>query len=115
MPVFRSRRARRSWIQAVRVELLSINPCCWYCGCDLPLAKWATLDHLVPRSRGGADEPENVLLACKRCNRRKGARLIDEGLTVQLRRGCGLFAVHDAICRGMVPVDRLKVEPIGVE
>ena len=80
MPVFKSERARRSWIQAVRVELLSLNPYCWYCGCNLPFAEWATIDHLTPRSRGGAEEPDNAVLSCKRCNRRKGARLLSEGV-----------------------------------
>ena len=26
------------------------------------------LDHLTPRSRGGADAPTNLVLACRRCN-----------------------------------------------
>jgi hypothetical protein len=30
-----------------------------------------TLDHLLPRSRGGTDEPYNLALACRRCNERR--------------------------------------------
>ncbi len=33
-----------------------------------------TLDHVVPLSRGGADTLENVVLACRSCNARKGVR-----------------------------------------
>lgn len=29
-----------------------------------------TLDHLLPRSLGGTDEPDNLALACRRCNER---------------------------------------------
>lgn len=34
----------------------------------------ATIDHVVPLSRGGTDEPENVATAHWRCNRDKGNR-----------------------------------------
>jgi len=30
---------------------------------------------VVPRSRGGSDDWENVVAACRRCNHRKGDRL----------------------------------------
>lgn len=30
-----------------------------------------TLDHLVPQSHQGSDEPENLALACRRCNERR--------------------------------------------
>lgn len=32
-------------------------------------------DHVIPISKGGLDEPENVVPACRRCNARKAARL----------------------------------------
>ncbi len=44
---------------------------CQYCGCtgdDL------TLDHVIPRSRGGEDSWENMVAACVRCNVKKGNR-----------------------------------------
>ncbi len=37
-----------------------------------------TVDHIVPRSRGGATTWINVVAACLRCNLRKGNRLPDE-------------------------------------
>ncbi|MEL7030841.1 MAG: HNH endonuclease signature motif containing protein [Pseudomonadota bacterium] len=35
----------------------------------------ATFDHIIPRSKGGADTPENLQLAHARCNKIKGRRL----------------------------------------
>lgn len=35
----------------------------------------ATLEHIVPKNHGGGDEPENLAVACKRCNQGKGKRL----------------------------------------
>jgi len=37
-----------------------------------------TIDHVVPRSRGGRNEWTNVVAACARCNHRKGDRLLSE-------------------------------------
>ncbi len=37
-----------------------------------------TIDHVIPRSRGGRTEWENVVAACGACNRRKGNRTPDE-------------------------------------
>lgn len=37
-----------------------------------------TIDHVRPRSRGGAHQWTNVVAACARCNHRKGDRLLAE-------------------------------------
>ncbi|MFN8188139.1 MAG: HNH endonuclease [Gaiellales bacterium] len=47
---------------------------CQYCGTSGRL----TLDHVVPRSRGGDSVWENVVASCAPCNLRKGDRLPDE-------------------------------------
>ena len=44
---------------------------CQYCGRE---SKSLTLDHILPRSRGGKHEWGNVISACKRCNHRKAGR-----------------------------------------
>ena len=57
-----------------RRHLLAIGTdACFYCGCGLTDEN-ATLDHVVPRSRGGADAPFNLQLCCKDCNTFKGDR-----------------------------------------
>ena len=50
---------------------------CQYCG-RRPREDDLTIDHVVPRSRGGATVWENVVLACTTCNARKGSRLGSE-------------------------------------
>jgi 5-methylcytosine-specific restriction endonuclease McrA len=47
---------------------------CQYCGSTRHL----TIDHVVPRSRGGVSSWENVVTSCAACNVRKGASLLSE-------------------------------------
>ncbi len=55
---------------------------CQYCG-KVPPKEELTIDHVLPRSRGGKTTWENVVLACVRCNTRKGSKLVSEaGLTL---------------------------------
>lgn len=42
-------------------------------------------DHVIPRLRGGTDDPSNIVLACHRCNATKGNRTPDEWLADGLR------------------------------
>ena len=44
---------------------------CQYCGSRSNL----TVDHVVPRSKGGASNWENIVASCAPCNRRKGNAL----------------------------------------
>ncbi len=48
---------------------------CQYCGGQ---TKDLTLDHVVPRHRGGGHTWENLVTACKACNHRKGGKTLDE-------------------------------------
>jgi len=50
---------------------------CQYCG-DKKAATELTLDHIVPRSRGGDNSPINIVAACLACNNRKGDRTPEE-------------------------------------
>ncbi len=48
---------------------------CAYCGrADLPL----TIDHIMPRSKGGDDSWENLVAACLPCNNKKSDRTLEE-------------------------------------
>ena len=45
---------------------------CFKCGTHRAL----TIDHLVPRSKGGSDEVENLQILCRHCNGEKGVKII---------------------------------------
>ena len=49
------------------------NHHCAYCG-----GSANTIDHVQPRSRGGADSWENLVACCLRCNNKKGDRTLAE-------------------------------------
>ena len=52
---------------------------CQYCGSKDEL----TFDHLLPRSKGGKTNWDNVVTACSSCNVKKGGRLIkNSGMTL---------------------------------
>ena len=50
---------------------------CQYCG-DKKGVSELTLDHILPRSRGGDNSPVNIVTACVACNNRKANRTPDE-------------------------------------
>jgi 5-methylcytosine-specific restriction endonuclease McrA len=51
------------------------NFCCQYCGVK---TKELTIDHVIPKSRGGDDSWENLVSACKKCNNKKANRTPNE-------------------------------------
>ncbi len=56
---------------------------CSYCGRgDLPL----TIDHVVPKSKGGIDSWDNLVCACTFCNNKKGDRTPVEANMILLNR-----------------------------
>jgi 5-methylcytosine-specific restriction endonuclease McrA len=54
---------------------------CQYCG-----GTAESIDHVVPRSRGGGHVWENVVAACRPCNLRKRDRMLEETSMRLLRR-----------------------------
>lgn len=48
---------------------------CFYCGCKLDKYH---VDHVQPLSRGGSNDPSNLVIACPFCNDSKGAKLLHE-------------------------------------
>jgi 5-methylcytosine-specific restriction endonuclease McrA len=54
---------------------------CQYCGARSNL----TVDHVIPRSKGGSSSWENIVASCAPCNRRKGDQLPHRA-GMQLRR-----------------------------
>lgn len=44
---------------------------CWYCGKEVEPSK-LTKDHVFPRSKGGDNDMDNIIMVCKSCNSSKG-------------------------------------------
>jgi 5-methylcytosine-specific restriction endonuclease McrA len=59
----------RSLYDDERLKLTTAQACC-YCGATAHLV----VDHLVPRIRGGPDEADNLVWACRTCNSSKQGR-----------------------------------------
>lgn len=68
---------------------------CQYCGVT-GVAPTLTLDHVIPKSRGGRTSWENLATCCFACNNRKGSRTPDEaGMPLKSRpRPFGFHAKH---------------------
>jgi predicted restriction endonuclease len=66
-----SSEAKRKWRQSIKEKW---NYKCAYCGSEENL----TLDHIMPRSKGGSDRITNVICACRECNNSKGHQMWSE-------------------------------------
>ncbi|HYG39793.1 MAG TPA: HNH endonuclease [Cytophagales bacterium] len=55
---------------------------CQYCGSPDNL----TLDHVIPKSRGGSSNWDNLITACKSCNSKKGDYIPEEISMVPFKR-----------------------------
>jgi 5-methylcytosine-specific restriction endonuclease McrA len=73
--------------------LLRDRNSCQYCGVVLPAGE-LTLDHVLPRSRGGLSTWENLVACCHSCNRRKGNHLLHELTDIKLMREPRPFSLH---------------------
>lgn len=58
---------------------------CQYCGKRFPTSE-LTLDHVVPRARGGASTWDNLVCCCVACNIRKGGRLPEQASMKLVRK-----------------------------
>ena len=50
---------------------------CQYCSKKITIGK-STIDHVIPKSRGGKHEWKNIVLSCAPCNQKKGSRLLGD-------------------------------------
>ena len=61
------------------------NNQCQYCGNYFPFDK-LTMDHVLPKSRGGKNTWENLVAACMKCNQKKGSRTPQESGMIPLKK-----------------------------
>lgn len=58
--------------QRIRNEVLERDDyICQYCGAELD-EETATVDHVIPKSKGGSSYPDNMVCSCQQCNLEKG-------------------------------------------
>ena len=67
---FRSGDAKRMWREQIKAR---DGYKCVYCGSTEHL----TIDHVVPKCKGGTDTSSNCVTACRSCNQRKGSEQVD--------------------------------------
>jgi rubrerythrin len=72
-----------NWSTSIReyVKEREKKDICIYCGSKTDL----TLEHIMPRSRGGPDSPDNAVWVCKRCNSSKGDKRLYEWFGLENR------------------------------
>lgn len=76
---------------------------CVWCGREV----WRsdlTVEHVIPRSRGGHLTEENTLVACRRCNKRRGAKPVDAYVRELQREGAQVDV--DALHRTLAGLTR---------
>ena len=72
----RLQRGDLHWSTSIREYIVEHDSpgICGYCGAREEL----TLEHILPRSRGGPDDPDNAVWVCKTCNSSKGGKRLYE-------------------------------------
>jgi hypothetical protein len=68
-------RAKANWIKRCERNGLE-DYVCAYCGKELSYLDH--IDHVIPRSKGGANDPDNLVSSCYRCNQNKAAHTPEE-------------------------------------
>ena len=72
------RQQRASYLRAAALKEVVLERDghqCAYCGA-LPRRSRLTIDHVLPRAAGGADEADNLVACCEPCNRSKSSKLL---------------------------------------
>jgi hypothetical protein len=112
-----SKRLRRRLAEAAK-------RCCGYClTSELTSGAALEVDHLVPESKGGASDEENLWLVCRQCNSHKADRLTARDPTTAImtrlfdpRRQ--QWADHfrwleqGAVIEGLTPIGRATIEAL---
>lgn len=76
----RLRNVTREWIDRAAI-IERDKGICYLCGIA-PKVGDLTLDHVIPLARGGSHTADNIRVACRRCNSRKGTKLLADYLAL---------------------------------
>lgn len=85
------------------------NHACRYCGASAPDAK-LTIDHVIPASLGGTDEPANLVTACEDCNSGKGSSSPDAPVVEDVTQDALRWAAARERAEAMLAAEREKRE-----
>jgi 5-methylcytosine-specific restriction endonuclease McrA len=92
---------RRRVAVSRRAVMARDSSSCQYCG-----GRADSIDHVVPRSRGGEHVWDNVVAACRSCNTRKRDRMLHEtSMRLRRRPHAPLGASWSILASGSVPGD----------
>lgn len=69
----------------IRESKYAESKTCHYCGIKTT-TKNRQLDHIIPVASGGTNDADNLVVACKRCNRQKGKMLYHDYITKRLKQ-----------------------------
>lgn len=99
---------RHYWPQEIRIRVhAKTGGCCWLCGHIVSLGR-VTMDHVVPRSKGGRDDESNLMPAHRKCNEDRGnkpAETTDDRIALQARAA----RIWNAYEEGIHVVEMIRV------
>lgn len=84
--------------------LLRDRNICQYCAKHFPTAE-LTLDHIIPKSKGGRDTWENLCACCGPCNKKKADKSLEE---------CGMTLLHKPR-KASIHTSRFVLKSMGEE
>lgn len=94
----------------LRFEILKRdNHTCRYCGASAPDVK-LTVDHVVPTTLGGNDEPTNLVAACQPCNAGKSSTSPDAPLVADVKQDALRWAMAIELAGRMMLAEREIVQ-----
>jgi hypothetical protein len=104
----------RTFLDDDRVKMTYPQACC-YCGAEGGL----TLDHLLPKVRGGPESADNTVWSCKSCNSSKGKKDVlvwlaqtDRFPPILLLRRYLKLAIRHCIDNGLLDVEIEDAPPL---
>lgn len=73
----------KKWYRIINYIFVRDNYTCTYCG---KVGGKLECDHIVPISKGGNDEFDNLVTSCRKCNRQKKDKSVEEFILWKIER-----------------------------
>lgn len=83
----------------IKEKLLNkTNNKCSYCGIEIDF-KSSVIDHIIPLSKGGTNDEENLTISCKKCNILKADKILDNIGTPPLIKTAAKLWIHSFLIK----------------